>query len=104
LSLKKSRSSSTADPCTHVIDDTIRNLFRKFALEPILYGWRNGVDHFWCGARDQGDIWFIKRPMANVDGRIALPSGIQSRSFENQKMRMRSGPGCEPSGRLSGEL
>jgi DNA modification methylase len=24
--------------------------------EPILYGWRKGVDHFWCGARDQGDI------------------------------------------------
>jgi hypothetical protein len=31
--------------------------------EPILYGWREGTDHFWCGARDQGDIWFIKRPI-----------------------------------------
>jgi len=21
--------------------------------EPILYGWRDGTDHFWCGARDR---------------------------------------------------
>ena len=30
--------------------------------EPILYGWKEGTDHFWCGARDQGDVWFIKKP------------------------------------------
>ena len=29
--------------------------------EPILYGWRKGVMHFWCGARDQGDAWLIKQ-------------------------------------------
>ncbi|MDR3742252.1 MAG: site-specific DNA-methyltransferase, partial [Terracidiphilus sp.] len=33
--------------------------------EPILYGWKEGTDHFWCGARDQGDIWFIKKPHVN---------------------------------------
>jgi DNA modification methylase len=33
--------------------------------EPILYGWREGTDHFWCGARDQGDVWFIKKPASN---------------------------------------
>ena len=32
--------------------------------EPILYGWREGTDHFWCGDRDQGDVWFIKKPTA----------------------------------------
>jgi DNA modification methylase len=21
--------------------------------EPILYGWKDGADHYWCGARDQ---------------------------------------------------
>jgi hypothetical protein len=26
--------------------------------EPILYGWRKGSDHYWCGARDQGDAWY----------------------------------------------
>jgi hypothetical protein len=25
--------------------------------EPILYGWKDGSDHYWCGARDQGDVW-----------------------------------------------
>ena len=24
--------------------------------EPILYGWKDGSDHYWCGARDQGDV------------------------------------------------
>jgi len=33
--------------------------------EPILYGWREGFSHFWCGARDQGDVWFVNKPVAN---------------------------------------
>ena len=33
--------------------------------EPILYGWRDGAAHFWCGARDQGDVWQIKKPAKN---------------------------------------
>src|ERR1019366_9206295 len=33
--------------------------------EPILYGWKEGTDHFWCGARDQGDVWFVKKPVVN---------------------------------------
>ena len=33
--------------------------------EPILYGWRDGVDHYWCGARDQGDVWQVKKPQKN---------------------------------------
>ncbi len=33
--------------------------------EPIMYGWRDGADHFWCGARDQGDVWQIKKPAKN---------------------------------------
>ncbi|MBX9601429.1 MAG: site-specific DNA-methyltransferase [Bryobacteraceae bacterium] len=33
--------------------------------EPILYGWKEGSDHFWCGARDQGDVWFVKKPVSN---------------------------------------
>ena len=31
--------------------------------EPILYGWKQGADHFWCGARDQGDVWFVNKPV-----------------------------------------
>lgn len=33
--------------------------------EPILYGWREGGSHHWCGDRDQGDVWQIKKPAKN---------------------------------------
>jgi DNA modification methylase len=33
--------------------------------EPILYGWREGAKRFWCGARDQGDVWFFPKPAVN---------------------------------------
>ena len=33
--------------------------------EPILYGWKEGAEHFWCGARDQGDVWFFDKPAKN---------------------------------------
>ena len=51
--------------------------------EPILYGWRNGTDHFWCGARDQGDIWFIKRPMANLEHPTMNPVELVERALRN---------------------
>ena len=33
--------------------------------EPILYGWKESTHHFWCGARDQGDVWLINKPASN---------------------------------------
>ena len=33
--------------------------------EPILYGWKEGNDHYWCGARNQGDVWFFNKPQKN---------------------------------------
>ena len=51
--------------------------------EPILYGWPNGVDHFWCGARDQGDVWFIKRPMANLEHPTMKPVELVERAIRN---------------------
>ena len=35
-------------------------------FEPILYGWRAGAPHYWCGARDQGDLWLIDRPAVTI--------------------------------------
>ena len=29
--------------------------------EPILYGWKRSNDHYWCGDRNQGDVWFYNR-------------------------------------------
>jgi len=51
--------------------------------EPILYGWRKGVDHFWCGGRDQGDVWFIKRPMANLEHPTMKPVELAERAIRN---------------------
>jgi len=51
--------------------------------EPILYGWRNGTDHFWCGARDQGDVWFINRPMANLEHPTMKPVELVERAIRN---------------------
>ena len=51
--------------------------------EPILYGWPNGVDHFWCGARDQGDVWFIKRPMANLEHPTMKSVELVERAIRN---------------------
>jgi DNA modification methylase len=33
--------------------------------EPILYGWREGANRFWCGARNQGDVWSFAKPAVN---------------------------------------
>ena len=33
--------------------------------EPMLYGWREGGEHYWCGARDQGDVWNFNKPSIN---------------------------------------
>ena len=51
--------------------------------EPILYGWREGVDHFWCGARDQGDVWFIKRPASSQEHPTMKPVELVERAIRN---------------------
>ena len=51
--------------------------------EPILYGWRDGTQHFWCGDRDQGDVWFIKRPMANLVHPTMKPVELVERALRN---------------------
>ena len=33
--------------------------------EVVLYGWKEGTPHFFCGARNLSDVWFIDRPRAN---------------------------------------
>ena len=51
--------------------------------EPILYGWRDGTKHFWCGDRNQGDVWFIKRPMANLEHPTMKPVELVERALRN---------------------
>ena len=51
--------------------------------EPILYGWKDGVDHYWCGARDQGDVWFIDKPAKNELHPTMKPVELVERAIRN---------------------
>lgn len=51
--------------------------------EPILYGWPRGTDHFWCGARDQGDVWFIDKPLRNDLHPTMKPVALVRRAILN---------------------
>ncbi|MFT0532422.1 site-specific DNA-methyltransferase [Castellaniella hirudinis] len=51
--------------------------------EPILYGWKDGTDHFWCGARDQGDVWQIKKPAKNDLHPTMKPVELVERAVRN---------------------
>ena len=51
--------------------------------EPILYGWKDGSDHFWCGARDQGDVWQIKKPHKNDLHPTMKPVELVERAVRN---------------------
>ena len=51
--------------------------------EPILYGWRDGTDHYWCGARDQGDVWQVKKPAKNDLHPTMKPVELVERAVRN---------------------
>ncbi|MGE3622987.1 MAG: site-specific DNA-methyltransferase [Bdellovibrionales bacterium] len=51
--------------------------------EPILYGWKQGNDHYWCGARDQGNVWFVKKPSRNTLHPTMKPVELVERAIKN---------------------
>ena len=51
--------------------------------EPILYGWREGVRRHWCGDRDQGDVWNIKKPQKNDLHPTMKPVELVERAIRN---------------------
>jgi len=51
--------------------------------EPILYGWKDGAHHYWCGARDQGDVWQIKKPHKNDLHPTMKPVELMERAVKN---------------------
>jgi DNA modification methylase len=55
--------------------------------EPILYGWAKGKKHYWCGDRNQGDVWSIVRPFANREHPTAKPVELVERAVENSSRR-----------------
>ena len=55
--------------------------------EPMLYGWREGGEHYWCGARDQGDVWFVNKPLANDLHPTQKPVDLITRAILNSSKR-----------------
>jgi DNA modification methylase len=55
--------------------------------EPILYGWREGAERYWCGARDQGDVWFINKPVKNDLHPTMKPVELVMRALRNSSRR-----------------
>jgi DNA modification methylase len=51
--------------------------------EPILYGWPAGHDRYWCGARDQGDVWFVDKPVRNDLHPTMKPVALVERAIRN---------------------
>ncbi len=51
--------------------------------EPILYGWKDGHEHFWCGARDQSDVWFVNKPVKNDLHPTMKPVELVERAIHN---------------------
>ena len=51
--------------------------------EPILYGWKDGAEHYWCGARDQGDVWFVDKPHKNDLHPTMKPVALVERAIRN---------------------
>lgn len=51
--------------------------------EPILYGWKDGNDRYWCGARDQGDVWFYNKPHKNDLHPTMKPVDLVVRGIKN---------------------
>jgi DNA modification methylase len=51
--------------------------------EPILYGWSEGHEHYWCGARDQGDLWHFDKPARNDLHPTMKPVALVERAIRN---------------------
>jgi len=51
--------------------------------EPILYGWPEGNDHFWCGDRNQSDLWHHDKPTVNDLHPTMKPVELVCHAIEN---------------------
>jgi DNA modification methylase len=55
--------------------------------EPILYGWKKGQDHYWCGARNESDVWCVPKPKANRLHPTCKPVSLVERAIRNSSRR-----------------
>jgi DNA modification methylase len=55
--------------------------------EPILYGWREGSEHYWCGDRSQGDVWCVDKPRLNDLHPTMKPVDLIRRALHNSSRK-----------------
>jgi len=55
--------------------------------EPILFGWKEGEQHYWNGGRNQGDVWHIPKPKANRLHPTMKPVSLIERAIRNSSRR-----------------
>jgi DNA modification methylase len=51
--------------------------------EPILYGWPEGAQRYWCGDRDQSDVWPFDKPHKNDLHPTMKPVELIERAIRN---------------------
>jgi DNA modification methylase len=61
------------------------NYQRQFEI--ILYGWKEGGEHFWCGARDESDVWCVPKPKSNRLHPTMKPVSLVEHAVRNSSQR-----------------
>jgi DNA modification methylase len=56
-------------------------------FEIILYGWNEGGEHFWCGARNESDVWCVPKPKSNRLHPTMKPVALVERALRNSSQR-----------------
>jgi len=56
-------------------------------FEMILYGFKEGKEHYWSGARDEGDVWSIPKPKTNHLHPTMKPVALVERAIRNSSPR-----------------
>jgi DNA modification methylase len=51
--------------------------------EPLWFGWREGAKPYWCGDRDQSDVWRIARPSSSEAHPTMKPLELVERALRN---------------------
>ena len=54
--------------------------------EPLLYGWKEGGKHHWCGDRNQSDVWDVKRPRSSPEHPTMKPIALCERAINNSSL------------------
>nr|WP_276602566.1 site-specific DNA-methyltransferase [Nannocystis pusilla] len=55
--------------------------------ETILYGWKEGAGHFWCGSRTEVSVWEFDKPTRSADHPTMKPIPLVAKALVNSSRR-----------------